>query len=166
MQELKDKIIKYLLNKPAERFTTFVFTSTGVDMVTTSNDYNQIMGVFEAQKEAYGELFVPYIYDSKFAELLDFGELPQVEDDLPIEIVDFEEETPENDVVNRPSHYNREGAMQCFDEFVELYGVEAAKCACLFNIHKYRYRAAEKNGLEDLKKSDWYMRKFKELNSR
>lgn len=68
-----------------------------------------------------------------------------------------------NDVVNNPKHYNREGAMQCFDEFTLIYGVEAAKAACLFNIHKYRYRAADKNGAEDLRKSDWYMRKYKEL---
>jgi hypothetical protein len=34
----------------------------------------------------------------------------------------------------------------------------------LFNIHKYRYRAADKNGLKDLRKSDWYMNKYKELS--
>lgn len=68
------------------------------------------------------------------------------------------------DNVDNPKHYNREGAMQCFDEFVAIYGAEAAKWACLFNIHKYRYRAADKNGLEDLKKSDWYMKKYIELS--
>ena len=67
------------------------------------------------------------------------------------------------DMVNNPPHYNREGGMECFDEFILIYGIEAAKHACLFNIHKYRYRAADKNGEEDLKKSDWYMRKYKEL---
>ena len=67
--------------------------------------------------------------------------------------------------VDHPQHYNREGAMECFDEFVLIYGVEAAKYACLFNIHKYRYRAADKNGMEDLKKSDWYLKKYKELCS-
>lgn len=68
------------------------------------------------------------------------------------------------DNINNPKHYNREGAkFSCFDEFLLLYGVEAARYACLFNIHKYRYRAAEKNGLEDLAKSDWYMNKYAEL---
>lgn len=67
------------------------------------------------------------------------------------------------DNVNNPKHYNREGALECFDEFVAIYGIEAAKYACLFNIHKYRYRAADKNGMEDLKKSDWYMKKYTEL---
>ena len=68
------------------------------------------------------------------------------------------------DNIEHPSHYNRKGAMECFDEFVLLYGVEAAKHACLFNIHKYRYRAADKNGAEDLAKSDWYIKKYKELS--
>lgn len=68
------------------------------------------------------------------------------------------------DNVNSPKHYNREGAMECFDEFVLIYGIEAAKHACLFNIHKYRYRAADKNGEEDLRKSDWYLNKYKELS--
>jgi hypothetical protein len=67
------------------------------------------------------------------------------------------------DLVKKPKHYNREGAMECFDEFVLIYGIEAAKHACLFNIHKYRYRAANKNGEEDLEKSDWYINKYKEL---
>lgn len=67
------------------------------------------------------------------------------------------------DSVDKPKHYNREGAMQCFDEFELIHGITAAKWACLFNIHKYRYRAADKNGIEDLKKSDWYMQKYKEL---
>ena len=69
----------------------------------------------------------------------------------------------EDNKIQHPKHYNREGAMECFDEFMLIYGKEAAKHACLFNIHKYRYRAADKNGQEDLKKSDWYMRKYKEL---
>ena len=66
--------------------------------------------------------------------------------------------------VNNPKHYNREGAMECFDEFMLIYGKEAAKYACLFNIHKYRYRAADKNGEEDLKKSDFYIKKFAEIS--
>lgn len=69
----------------------------------------------------------------------------------------------ENNKIQHPKHYNRENAMECFDEFIMIYGVEAAKYACLFNIHKYRYRAADKNGEEDLRKSDWYMKKYKEL---
>ena len=70
---------------------------------------------------------------------------------------------PEFDPVNRPKHYNREGAMESIDEMVLVFGPEAVMHFCLCNAWKYRYRANAKNGEEDLKKSDWYMRKYKEL---
>lgn len=65
--------------------------------------------------------------------------------------------------VEHPSHYNRDGAMECIDEMVLVFGREATMHFCLLNAWKYRYRAADKNGEEDLKKSDWYIKKFKEL---
>ena len=68
-----------------------------------------------------------------------------------------------NDVVNHPKHYCREGGIESIDEMVLVFGVEAVKNFCLCNVWKYRYRASDKNGEEDLKKSDWYMRKYKEL---
>ena len=67
------------------------------------------------------------------------------------------------DDVNHPSHYNREDAMECIEEMVLIFGKEAVKNFCLCNVWKYRYRAADKNGEKDLKKSDWYMAKYKEL---
>lgn len=72
------------------------------------------------------------------------------------------EDEPE-DVVNHPKHYCREGGMESIDEMVEVFGAEAVMNFCLCNVWKYRYRASDKNGEEDLKKSDWYMRKYKEL---
>ena len=68
------------------------------------------------------------------------------------------------DMVNHPPHYNREGAMQCIDEMIMVFGKEAVGHFCLCNAWKYRYRAADKNGEEDIKKSDWYLAKYKELN--
>lgn len=72
-------------------------------------------------------------------------------------------ETPQYDNVNRPKHYNREGGMESIDEMTLVFGIEAVKNFCLCNVWKYRYRAADKNGEEDLRKSDWYMNKYKEL---
>lgn len=69
-----------------------------------------------------------------------------------------------HDPVNHPSHYCRDGAFESIDEMVAVFGVEAVKSFCLCNVWKYRYRAADKGGEEDLKKSDWYMRKYIELN--
>ena len=67
------------------------------------------------------------------------------------------------DKVNHPQHYNRKNAMECIDEMILVFGEEAVKHFCLCNAWKYRYRAADKNGEEDLKKSDWYLKKYKEL---
>lgn len=70
------------------------------------------------------------------------------------------------DMVNHPPHYNRENAMQCIEEMELVFGKEAVKNFCICNAWKYRYRAADKNGEEDIKKSDWYLRKYKELCER
>lgn len=71
--------------------------------------------------------------------------------------------TPTNDIVNHPEHYCREGAMECIEEMITLFGKEVVKHFCLCNAWKYRYRSNAKNGEEDIKKSDWYIRKYKEL---
>lgn len=68
-----------------------------------------------------------------------------------------------HDAVNHPNHYCRDGAMECIDEMIILFGVEETKSFCKLNAYKYRYRAADKGGEEDLRKSDWYIRKYKEL---
>ena len=69
----------------------------------------------------------------------------------------------EDNLVSHPNHYNREGAMECIDEMELIFGKQAVTYFCLCNAWKYRYRASDKNGEEDLKKSDWYLKKYKEL---
>lgn len=56
--------------------------------------------------------------------------------------------------------------MECIDEMILIFGIEAVKNFCLCNAWKYRYRAADKNGVEDLKKADWYINKYAELQKR
>lgn len=83
-----------------------------------------------------------------------------------IEALD-EEPTPvpeEHTSVNHPTHYNQEGAMECIDEMVLIFGREATMHFCLCNAWKYRYRANEKNGKEDMDKANWYIKKYKELS--
>ena len=71
------------------------------------------------------------------------------------------------DPVSKPRHYNRENAIECIDEMELVFGPEATCHFCLLNCWKYRYRAGLKNnGYEDLEKSDWYMRKYKELKKK
>ena len=46
---------------------------------------------------------------------------------------------------------------------IEVFGIDAVMHFCLLNVWKYRKRAVFKNGLEDMKKADWYMNKYVEL---
>lgn len=76
---------------------------------------------------------------------------------------DIPDPKEENDVVNHPSHYCREDAMECIDEMELIFDRFEVMTFCKLNAWKYRYRAADKNGEEDMKKSDWYLRKYKEI---
>ena len=67
-----------------------------------------------------------------------------------------------SDNVKHPSHYQN-GKYECIEEMIELFGVDAVKAFCRCNIYKYRYRAANKNGAEDIAKADQYMDILKNL---
>ena len=64
--------------------------------------------------------------------------------------------------VDHPAHY-QVGKHECIEEMIWLFGHEAVKNFCMCNVYKYRYRAAEKGGKEDLEKASWYMDKLIEL---
>ena len=65
--------------------------------------------------------------------------------------------------INHPSHYCKEGRKECIEEMLELFGIEEVKSFCKLNVYKYRYRHDLKNGQEDLKKAEWYEKKYNEL---
>lgn len=67
-----------------------------------------------------------------------------------------------NDPVNHPSHYETNG-IECFDAIVASQGVEAAKEFCVCNAAKYIWRHRRKNGVEDIEKAVWYLKKYLEL---
>ena len=68
------------------------------------------------------------------------------------------EEKPKNepDLVNHPSHYET-GKFECIEVMEEALGRDVVKGFCIGNAFKYIYRAKRKNGLEDLKKAQWYL---------
>ena len=74
------------------------------------------------------------------------------------------ENATEKEAVNHPPHY--QGKHECIDEMIALFGIEAVKHFCMCNVYKYRFRAANKNGQEDLDKADWYMDKLMELEGK
>ena len=80
--------------------------------------------------------------------------------------VDFLKKGPATkpDMVSKPPHY-RQHAMECFDEMVQVFGVEVAKSYCKCAAWKYRYRAPYKGKFEeDNAKADWYLKKLAELD--
>ena len=88
----------------------------------------------------------------------------------PVELLDHAvnkilalKKAKDSEKVDHPAHYNAEGAMECIDEMVLLFGREATMHFCLCNAWKYRYRSNEKNGQEDMDKANWYIAKYKEL---
>jgi hypothetical protein len=70
------------------------------------------------------------------------------------------ERSKKEDNVNHPSHYTQ-GAIECIDAIKEatkgLFGIEAV---CTANIIKYVWRWKFKNGVEDLRKADWYLQRL------
>ena len=66
------------------------------------------------------------------------------------------------DMVNQPPHY-KQGGMETIDEMILIFGKEAVANFCICNAWKYRARALYKNQDEDMKKSHWYINKYKEL---
>ena len=67
-----------------------------------------------------------------------------------------------NDIVNNPKHYYT-GTFECIEVMLETHGVEATKDFCVCNAFKYIYRHRNKNGVEDIKKADWYLKMYLEL---
>jgi hypothetical protein len=90
-----------------------------------------------------------------------YSDPADIEGNYAILFPNAEPTTP--DAVEHPDHYNREGAMECIKEMVLIFGVEETMSFCKLNAWKYRYRAADKGGLEDLKKSDNYLRMYEKL---
>lgn len=66
------------------------------------------------------------------------------------------------DMVNHPSHYET-GKFECIEVMEEALGTDAVKGFCLCNAFKYIYRCRNKNGMEDIKKADWYLKKLIEI---
>ena len=65
-----------------------------------------------------------------------------------------------------PESIKRALIKECIDEMIALFGKTAVMNFCACNVYKYRYRAAAKNGQEDLDKANWYMDKLMELEGK
>ena len=85
------------------------------------------------------------------------GNLIDCEKDFEFE---FDKPASKPDMVNHPAHYTA-GGIECIDALkaatVSLEGIEAV---CTANAIKYLWRWKNKNGVEDLKKSIWYINRL------
>ena len=61
--------------------------------------------------------------------------------------------------VNSPSHYNS-GAIECIDAIEAMLSYEEFVGYLRGNSLKYRWRFRYKNGIEDLRKAEWYERRL------
>ena len=64
----------------------------------------------------------------------------------------------ESDMVNHPPHYNQKG-IECIDA-IEAATDKGFEYYLQGNIIKYLWRYRYKNGVEDLKKAQWYLNKL------
>lgn len=64
-----------------------------------------------------------------------------------------------NDQVQHPSHYN-DGGVECIDAIEASMTPEEFIGFLKGNVIKYLWRYRLKNGLQDLKKADWYLTKL------
>ena len=64
------------------------------------------------------------------------------------------------DNVNHPSHYTK-GKVECLDALESAtIGKSGIEAVCVANIIKYLWRYEEKNGLEDVKKAQFYLNRL------
>lgn len=69
----------------------------------------------------------------------------------------------EKETVNHPTHYNQ-GKVECIDAIESAtIGKTGIEAFCVGNIIKYLFRYENKNGLEDVKKSRFYLDKLIEV---
>ena len=63
-----------------------------------------------------------------------------------------------HDPVNHPSHYEGNGKVECIDCIESaVSGLDGFHGFCAGNAIKYLFRFSHKNGIEDLRKAEWYI---------
>ena len=70
---------------------------------------------------------------------------------------------PEKDNVNHPPHYNK-GGLEAID-YIEQQLEDGFADYLEGNVLKYIHRWRYKNGIEDLRKAEWYLKKLIEANT-
>ena len=65
------------------------------------------------------------------------------------------------DNVNSPSHYTQADGLECIDAITAaVSGKSGIEAVCVANVIKYLWRYELKNGVEDVKKAQWYLNRL------
>lgn len=66
----------------------------------------------------------------------------------------------DKDMVNSPAHYTQ-GDIECIDAIAQVVkDLDGMDAMCTGNAIKYLWRWKHKNGVEDLKKAQWYLQRM------
>jgi hypothetical protein len=66
----------------------------------------------------------------------------------------------DKDMVNSPAHYTQ-GDIECIDAIAQVVkDLDGMEAMCTGNAIKYLWRWKHKNGVEDLKKAQWYLQRM------
>ena len=66
----------------------------------------------------------------------------------------------DKDMVNSPAHYTQ-GSIECIDAIAQVVkDLDGMEAMCTGNAIKYLWRWKHKNGIEDLKKAQWYVQRM------
>jgi hypothetical protein len=123
-------------------------------IIINSKEYEAKEWFFETGKEY--EATPLYLIK---AEHTGRGVIVQQDGFVPVDNYKVEEE----DIINKPSHYTQTG-IEAIDYLKSTMSKEAYQGFLEGNVKKYMHRFRFKNGIEDLKKANWYLNKLiKEL---
>lgn len=72
-----------------------------------------------------------------------------------------EAEEAKEDVVNHPKHYKKGSqGLECIESMAKAFSQDEYRGFLKLNAYKYAYRFEDKNGLEDLKKAEFYLKQL------
>jgi len=76
-----------------------------------------------------------------------------------LEVYQYNDYSGPEDNVNHPQHYGT-GSIECIDYIKDFLTLEEYQGYLRGNIAKYLHRWPYKNGVEDLKKAEWYLKRL------
>lgn len=120
-----------------------------VEPVIIIEDFKWQVGTIATEPECHG-------LDDEHTFEIDFDGCYQTAYDKT-DVLELVEKPKDN--VNHPSHYGN-GSIECIDYLEDFLTEEEFIGYLRGNIGKYLHRWRYKNGLEDLRKAEWYLKKL------